>query len=144
MPDIEDLHAGLEAYLRADPALVTAAPGGIWFDLAPQKAAGVFIVVRVQAGTRDTTHDRAGYEAVRYSITAVGQTTQGLAVVDAAKRIRARLEGQVFPMFPVAGYQVIRCAIDTAFGPVAFVQPDGELRWQHRGRIWDVWVAPLN
>lgn len=141
-PDLEDLHAGLEAWLRTDPLLAPLAPGGVWFEQIPQTApAGVAIVLRVQAGQKVQTHDRGGYEIVRYSVmaAAMGVTgSPGAAVTAAAKRVRARLEGQAFP---ATGYGVIGCEIDESFDPIAYTEFDGHRWWQMRGRVWQVTAA---
>lgn len=142
-PDLEDLHAGLEAYLRTDASLQALAPAGVWFERIPQTLPGVGVVYRLQAGERVQTHDRGGYEIVRYSVLAVGQGetgSPGLSVVAAAKRIRRVLEGQTFD---AAGYAVVGVEIDPFFDPVAYTEYDGARWWQFRGRIWQITAAQV-
>jgi hypothetical protein len=142
-PDLEDLHAGLEAYLRADATLATLAPGGVWFDVKPQTAPdGVTVIYRLQAGDKVQTHDRAGYEVVRYSVVATGMGQTGsiaAAVTAAAKRVRALLEGQTFE---AVGYSPM-CEIDGDFDPILQSEYDGQRWWQMRGRVWKVTAALL-
>jgi hypothetical protein len=139
MPDNEDLDAGLEAFLRADTTLTSLAPGGVWFDFLPQGVTGVAVLYRIQAGDIAPTHDRRGHEGVIYQITACRRDTSAVGVVAAAKRIRALLEGA---RFDVTGYVVVSCELYTEAGPVRFVEPDGDQRIHHRGRIWEIRIAP--
>lgn len=147
MAEAVDLHAGLEAYLRADAALAMLAPGGVHFDVGPAGETRPFVLYRVQAGERVTTHDRGGFEQIRYSVTGVvpplettaGRHSRGAEAAAIARRLGVLLEGA---RFAAAGWTVTRCEIDPHFGPIALKEVDGDRVWQHRGRIWDVWATP--
>ncbi len=136
MPDSEAIDSGLDAYLRADATLKELAPGGVWMDAAPQGETRVFVVWSIQDSDDSRTHDRGGFETVRYVIKAVGLESTAANVVAVSKRLRSVLEGATFP---VAGYTIRRVERDQR---IAYVELDGDRRWQHRGAVWDVWAAP--
>lgn len=136
MPDSENIDAGLESYLRSDVTLQALCPGGVYLGAAPQNVSHPFIVWFLQTSADDRTHDRGGYETALYEVKAVGQGTEAATVAAASRRLRALLEGA---SWPVDGYTIVRCEREQR---IAYVELDGDRRWQHRGALWDVWAAP--
>jgi len=139
--DIEALDVGLEAYLRADAPLRALAVGGVWFDLAPQAVIAPYVIYRLQSpGAMEPTHDAGGFDRCIYQVSAVDRSGSAATAIAIARRLRQLLTGA---RFLVQGWEVIRCERWEPGPRIAFVEPDGDQRLQHRGALWDIWVAPL-
>jgi hypothetical protein len=139
IPYVGKVHKGLRQFLKSDAALQSLASGGVAWDLPKQTTTGVFVLIRLQGGSRWNTHDRGGYVRLLYQVTAVEQGESGVAADAAAERLHDLLLGQ---RWPVADFAIIRCEPDPDFEPIALTEPDGDRRWQHRGEIWEVFAAP--
>lgn len=141
MPDSEAVDRGLEAFLRQDSALGALIGGTgnnarVFMGALAQGTIGPAVVWMVQGGLDNRTHDRRGYEATVYEVKGVGQSTSATQVVQVSQRLRQLLEGA---SFDVDGYEVIRCE---RVGRIAYPELDGDLRWHHRGALWEVFAAP--
>ena len=82
------LTASLQAYLAADTALITAAPGGVWVDPGPQSVTEPFVLI-VPTGGDD---QGCGIDLVTYEVTAVARPSSVAGVRTAAARIDTLLD----------------------------------------------------
>lgn len=138
-PDTSDVDDAIIQFLQADPELQTLMPDGVVWDLALQDATAFIVISQIH---HLDTHVQGSLvpavEQIRYLVKAVHQSTSGLTVKEAARRIRTLLSGAALE---VPGYGVMR--IDRA-ERVRYTELDQQTlaRWQHRGGQYDVWVTP--
>jgi hypothetical protein len=125
----------LLAKLQGTAAVTTAAPGGVYQDVAPHGIAQPFVIVSLQAHTDEYSQGGGHIEIGRYLVKAVGQGTQSATVASAAAAIHAALQNAALT---ITGYTPMLCHREER---VRYVEVDGSQRWQHRGGIYAVWAA---
>jgi Protein of unknown function (DUF3168) len=127
--------AALITTLQGAPAVTSAAPGGVYWDVAPEGTTFPVVIINLQQ--HDDAYEMAeGHsEDGRYLVKAVGIGSNATAVAVAADAIQATLQDQL--LF-VPGYDLMVCHREER---VRFVEVDGATRYQHRGGIYLVGVS---
>lgn len=138
MPDSGAVDAAIVARLAGDATLMGLMTDGVYFDVA---ASGKTKFVIVSLTTSFDDHEFCGtaFEEVTYLVKAVTLGTSGAEVRAAAARIHALLQGV---QLTVAGYTnaLLRRTEYVRYTEVDDV--DNDIRWQHRGGRYEVWVSP--
>jgi hypothetical protein len=136
VPNTAAIDQALIALLANDATLTAAAPGGIYRDIAPQKAATPFIIVSQMAHEDQYQLGAQAFEHVRYIVKAVDQSTTGSAAQTAASRIHTILQDSTLT---ATGYGSLLVQREER---IAYVEPedDSDRRWQHRGGMYYVMV----
>jgi hypothetical protein len=140
--DTEEIDEGLVTLLNADAQLLALAPGGAWWELAPQGTEPPFVIVTQE------DHDDIGaqpsadaFEHVTYGVQIMAPATSGAAsgtnVDAAAARVKALLHHQTFV---ATGYSV---GLVQRTKRTKELVVDGDRLWQIRGGIYEVWAAPV-
>ena len=132
MPSTSALDAALVSKLSGDATLTTLAPGGVYWDMAPQGIATPFVVI-TQMSHGDAYSLRAqAYEEITYLVKAVDANTSGVSAQNAADRIHTLLQDATLT---VPGY---RSLLVQRSERVRYVELDDESdrRWQHRGGLY--------
>jgi hypothetical protein len=132
---VSAVDVALMSKLQGAAAVTSAAPGGVYQDVAPHGIAEPFVIVTLQAHTDDYATDGGHHEVGRYLVKAVGQGTQSAAVASAAAAIHAALQDVTLT---IAGYSHMLCHREER---IRYVEVDGAVRWQHRGGIYAVWAS---
>lgn len=139
------LDAAVVAKLLGDTALMAKCTDGIYFDTAPQGKTR-FVLVSLQDSHTERMENGIAYEVPVYLVKAVIQDTSGLDANTAAARIDALLEnnGQGGSLGTVVGYGIMTTGrIDDGWRVrYTEVDEDKDLRWQHRGGLYEIWAAP--
>lgn len=125
----------LVAKLQGSAAVTSAAPGGIYQDVAPHGVAEPFVIVTLQAHTDEYSTSNGHLEVGRYLVKAVGQGEHSLAVATAAAAIHAALQNQAIS---ATGYTSMECHREER---IRYVEVDGAVRYQHRGGIYAIWES---
>jgi hypothetical protein len=125
----------LLAKLQGASALTSAAPGGVYQDVAPHGIAEPFVIVSLQAHEDVDEQGSDGFEIGRYLVKAVGQGTQSASVAVAAQAIHAALQKTTLT---IAGMTPMLCHREER---VRYVEEDGPVRYQHMGGIYAVWAS---
>lgn len=136
MPSTSAVDAALIAKLSGDATLTTLAPGGIYWDMAPQGVAMPFLIVS-QIDHVDAYAMRSqAYEEIGYLVKAVDANTSGTAAQNAADRVQTLLQDTTLAP---TGY---RTFLVQRRERVRYVEIDDESdrRYQHRGGIYDVFA----
>jgi hypothetical protein len=134
---VDPIEEAVITALRADSTLDTLAPGGVWQDIAPPNCGEPFVIVTLQAHseTYEQTETTA-FETGHVLVKAVGQYTTRAAVKAAAARIYAILQHATIT---ISGGYAMDCSREER---IAYVEPDGPMRWQHAGGIYQVMADP--
>jgi len=120
MIEVTRLLRWLSTTLKGDSALMSAAPGGIHFGVAPQGS--VYPLVRV---LYDAADDLLGLGAARLwadgdlAVVVIGQTGSPLALEAAADRIDALLHGASATLDPAMIYSIVRVRAICRTAPAA-------------------------
>lgn len=138
MADSSAVDAALVAKLLGDATLMAMVPDKVYFDVAPPNATK-FVIVS-QEGHEDTyaMPEADAFERFSYLVKAVIQGTGSAEVSSAAARIHTLLHhGTLSP----TGYAVMTIERTQR---IRYLEVDdaANVRWQHRGGIYDVWVSP--
>jgi hypothetical protein len=130
--------AAVIAALAGDAALLTLAPDGVFRDVAPANATR-FVVVQQQTH-EDVEGFRAPvYEVFQYRITARILETTGGDADAAADRIHALLQDAPLT---VAGYTWMSTLRVERVRLTEIDAIDSDLRWQHAGGDYEIFVSP--
>lgn len=127
--------AWLESVLRNDAPLKTAAPGGVWADVAPEGAATPIPspwVVWFQTSGVDARAVGSGPRLVTdlvFEVRATGREANYATLKPAAERLDALLEAQRNVVVAGLG-RVIECH---RVEPVRFTENDGGVLYRHLG-----------
>lgn len=137
MPDSSDVDAAVVSRLLHDVTLAGLLPDGVYWDVAAHGKTRFVIVSQVIH--EDTPMLQAdAYEVFTYLVKAVELTTSGANIGAAAARIQTLLNNATFP---VTGYGLMS---SHRIERVRYTEVDDEnadLRWQHRGGRYEVWVS---
>jgi hypothetical protein len=120
--------------LQGASAVTTAAPGGVYWDVAPS---GVpFPLVIISLHQHEDVYEMAGrHEVGRYLVKAVGTGTNSAPVAAASAAIDATLHDQ---QLTIAGHTHMTCFREER---VRYSEEDGAQKFQHNGGIYAVWVS---
>jgi hypothetical protein len=121
--------------LQGAPAVTAAAPGGVYWDVAPDGVPLPVVILNLQAHSDEYSMAGGLHEIGRYLVKAVGTGTNSSAVAAASDAIHATLQGQ---QFTVSGYSLMTCHREER---VRYVEVDGATRYQHRGGIYALWAS---
>lgn len=135
--DTAEVDKALLAKLLADSTLTSLMTDGIYFDVAPQGAKNFVIISQM---SHEDSYDLGGqaYERILYLVKAVGQATNVTNVKTAAARIQTLLQDGTLN---ATGYLLMYMRRSERVAKPE-VDQDSDLRWQHRGGLYDVWVQP--
>lgn len=135
---IADVNAALIATLAGDAAL-TAILGGahVYLNLAPQGLTK-FVLLRLDNHRDERMFGGTAFEVATYLVKAVIQATDLSAVIAAAARVNALLDGQSLTLTNY-GLMAMRRVEHIEFGEV----DDVNRAWQHGGGVYEVWVSPV-
>jgi hypothetical protein len=122
--------------LRNDATLTALAPGGVYRDDAPENVVDaaitdpdeVFGVVTLQSALTKHAFETPAQEENRYLVKFVSPSNAPTVAQSAADRAET-----VLAALSVTGYGVTCSRREER---IAYVEPDGPVRWQHRGVIW--------
>jgi hypothetical protein len=137
-PYASDIDQAIVARLATDAELAALLPDGVWVDVPPIGAQRYAIVSLIDHDDVDQLQTTA-YEVFSYLIKAVALHTSGADVVrSASSRMHDLLQGA-----PIAapGYAPMACR-RTQYLRTTEVDDVTDVRWQHRGGYYDVWVSP--
>jgi hypothetical protein len=142
-PAISSLDAAVVAQLAQDPdvlAFVGPAPGGVYFDVAPEGADRyVVVVLENYSVLRAMPGGVVVLETCTYAIRAWAQDVSAQAVEAAALAIRRALERDDYP---ITGYTLKRSQHVDYLRKNAVDDTTGRT-WQNFGGRYDVQAAPL-
>lgn len=156
MADSSDVDAAIVAMLRADPALMTLMPDGVFMDEAGKSivaggSAKRFVLVSLVDEHDEPQFGGRAFEDGLYLVKAValsvinGAPLPSTTMAAAAARIDDLLDPQP-PLPPatltVPGYGVMVTRRDSRVRSTEVDEVDSAIRWQHRGGRYQVMVAP--
>lgn len=143
LPDSSDVDAAVIAALRADAALATLAPDGVWWDVPPQAAQRfviVSLVISQDLAAFGPASERRIREQILYLVKSVLPGADGTSSKAAALRIDRVLEDQPLTITGFEHLATYRTERVRATEPDPI---DPSTRWQHRGGRYRVEVAPI-
>jgi hypothetical protein len=126
----------LVSRLSADAALTTAAPGGVWWELAPQDAAVPYVVITLAEDVDEQIFRGTAYQATQYAIEAMDDSPSSSGVMTAYDRIHALLQD---PTLTITGYTLLKCIRRRRYRSVI---EDGDQRIQQCGGVYELWAQP--
>ena len=139
MSDASNVDAALLATLSGDATLAGLMPDGVFFDIAPPNKTRFVIVSQV---IYEDTHamGETAYEMGLYLVKAVARDDgQGSPVKAAAARIHALLHQQDLT---ITGYSHMVTLREERVRYTEVDSVDHDVRWQHRGGRYAIWVSP--
>lgn len=138
MADSSNVDAAIVAALKADTALAALMTDGVFVDVGPGGAERL-VIVSLLAHEDVYVFEGGAWEQCTYLVKAVARATSGVDLKAAAARIQAVL--QDVPL-TITGYShmLTRRAERIRYTEVA--DDDRDMRWQHRGGQYEVWVSP--
>jgi hypothetical protein len=122
--------------LSADAALTAAAPGGVWWELAPQDAATPYVVITLAEDIDEQVFRGTAYEVTQYAIEAMDDNPSADGVAAAYDRIHALMQD---PVFAISGYTLLKCLRRRRYRSVI---EDGDQRIQQLGSVYELWAQP--
>lgn len=131
------LTAALQQMLAADSALITACPGGVWVDPAPDGVTQPFVVLEQTFGYDEGVGGGPRHSRVTYEISAVAPAAQVAAVRTAAARLDALLDYEL-GYTALTGYRVLGCRRSA---PVDVALEETSGRWVQVGGEYTLWVT---
>jgi hypothetical protein len=137
-PDLSDVDAALIAYLSADATLMGLLPHGVYWDLATLGATKYCLVSQLAHDDEGTIDAGIAWDRITYLVKGVIQGSSGTEVKQAAHRIYELLQDA---RFPITGYELTLCERTERVRYVE-VEESTDVRWQHRGGQYEVWVSP--
>ena len=133
-----DIEAAVIATLLADAPLMALCPDGVFYDLAASGKTNV-VIVKLMAHRIESQFDGRAYEVSTYLVKAVERGTGSARTKAAAARIDALLDGG---SLTVPGYDLMQIETTEYVRYTEADPDDADARWQHRGILIDIWVAP--
>jgi hypothetical protein len=126
----------LVSRLSTDAALTIAAPGGVWWELAPQDAAVPYVVITLAEDVDEQVFRGTAYQAAQYAIEAMDDNPSSDGVMTAYDRIHALLQDQALT---ITGYTLLKCIRRRRYRSVI---EDGDQRIQQCGGVYELWAQP--
>lgn len=136
--DASAVDAAICALLAADPALAAAMPDGVWMDVAAPGSQQFVIVALLDHGQESLLEQGTAWEIYTYLIKAVSLGTSGQAVKTAAARIHELIQNA---SINAVGYADMRAS---RIERIRYTEVDeaSDIRWQHRGGHYELWMIP--
>lgn len=138
MADSSAVDAALVALLSGDATLAALMTDGVFFDIA-QSGATKFVVISQVIHEDDYTFSGSFVERFTFLVKAVERSTSGTTVKTAAARIHTLLQDATLT---VTGYGSMLCRRQERVRYTEVDEIDRDIRWQHRGGRYEVWVNP--
>lgn len=126
----------LVSRLSSDAVLTTAAPGGVWWELAPQDAAVPYIVITLAEDIDEQVFRGTAYQVAQYAIEAMDDNPSSDGVTTAYDRIHVLMQD---PALMITGYTLLKCIRRRRYRSVI---EDGDQRVQQLGGIYELWAQP--
>jgi hypothetical protein len=138
MADPSDVDAALLAKLTGDTTLMGLMTDGVHLDVAPSGKTK-FVILSLSTHEDDYVFEGSAFERSQYIVKAVERSNSGTNVKAAAARIHALLQDVALT---ITGYthSMTRRAERIRYTEVD--ELDADIRWQHRGGRYDVFVSP--
>ena len=138
--DASGVDAALLARLASDATLAAMMPDGVYFDIAAPGSTAFVIVSLMAHETEYQLQQETAWEIYTYMVKAVTIGTSGLSAKAAADRIHELLQNaELHP----DGYYDMRCQRTERLRNTE-VDEASDARWQHRGGLYEIWVAEDN
>lgn len=138
MPDSSAVDAAVVGRLLGDATLTGLMPDGVYFDVGGKDATRFVLVSQVDEDDIEMQGGDA-FERFLYLVKAVEKSTTGANVLAAAARIQTLLNGTTYA---VTGYTLARSKRVARVRYTEIDDADPDIRWQHRGGRYEVWVSP--
>lgn len=137
--DTFDIDAAIITLLQSDAQLTALMPDGVWFGDARSGATRFVMVSQIDHEDEAEFQDVA-WELVIYQVKAVHQSTSPVDVKAAAKRFQALLltPHAIAPL----NYALMTVRRRTRVRYTERDPANADLRWQHGGAQYEVWVQP--
>ena len=139
MPDSSAVDAAIVAKLAGDATLMALTPHGVYFDLAPEGSSAFVLVAQLTHHEEPLLQGKTAWEEFTYLVKAVAPGSSADVAKAAAARIHEVLEDAL--LMP-DGYVDMRCARVERIRAQE-IDDINELRWNHRGGHYEVWVTPV-
>lgn len=125
------------AKLLNDSTLQAITTDGVFFDVA-KHGSTKFVIVSQMAHADEDEFRETAFERFTYLVKAVTLSTTGADVKTAADRIQTLLHNGTLT---VAGYT---CMSMRRTERIRYTEVDesNDLRWQHRGGLYEIWADP--
>ena len=139
-PDIAVGDAALVAILSGDPTLQSLLPDGVYIDVAPAGKTRVVLVSQIAHQDTEGLGLSSLYQRSVYAVKAVVLAKSPVVADQAAYRIHTLLHGA--GLGTLDGYTHMSTL---RVGRIRFAQPDAtdaDLRWQHSGAHYEIFVSP--
>ena len=138
MPDSSAIDAAVIQRLSSDATLTSLMPDGVYWDIAPH-GKNRFVKVSLVIHEDEAMLQGDAYERVTYRVLAVELATSGSNSIAAAARINTLLHNATFA---VTGYGLMACHRIERHRVTEADEENADVRWQHRGGDYEVWVSP--
>lgn len=137
--DSSDVDAAIVAKLADDATLAGLLPDGVFIDIAPSGKKR-FAIVSLAAHEDEYIFAETAYEKSTYLVKAVAlDAGQGTPVKAAAQRIQELMQ---FVTLDIPGYQHMLTRREERVRYTEVDSENPEIRWQHRGGRFAVFVSP--
>lgn len=138
MADPSSVDAAVVAKLRGDATLLALMTDGVYVDIAPNGKTK-FVIVSLVVHFDEYVFEGSAFEQSVYLVKAVAREVDTSAVITAAARIHTLLQDVALT---ITGYThgLTRRSERVRYTEVDDLNPD--IRWQHRGGRYDVFVSP--
>lgn len=127
--------AAVVAKLQGDATLATLAPGGVYHEMAPEKARTPYVVVILESHEDVHEFGGAAYENATYQVMAIDKADDAAAANAAYNRVHAVLSSAL----TVSGFTVMDLV---RIGRVRAAERDGSVIWRFVGGRYRVQVDP--
>uniref|UniRef100_A0A6M3JPL6 Uncharacterized protein n=1 Tax=viral metagenome TaxID=1070528 RepID=A0A6M3JPL6_9ZZZZ len=138
--DSSAVDAAVVAKLAGDSTLLALMTDGVFVDIAGKDDTR-FVIVSQASHFDDYVFDGRVVETFSYLVKAVDRSTSGATVKTAAARIDTLLQDVALTISGY-GHLLTRRSERVRYTEVDSV--DQDIRWQHRGGLYQVVVAPLS
>jgi hypothetical protein len=135
--DSSDVDAALSAKLLGDATLMALMPDGVYFDVASKNATR-FVLLSLLTHEDNYQFGGEAWEVFTYLVKAVALNTSGGDVKTAAQRIHTLLQDGTLS---ATGYGLMRMQRTERLRITEVDEANNDIRWQHRGGHYEVWVA---
>jgi hypothetical protein len=140
MSDSSDVDAAVVTKLSGDATLMALTTDGVFMDVSASGETK-FVIVSQVAHEDDYVFDGRVWETFTYLIKAVDRSTSGATVKTAAARIDTLLQDVALTITGY-GHLLTRRTERVRYTEVDSV--DADIRWQHRGGLYQVVAAPTS
>lgn len=136
--DASAVDAAICELLAADAQLAASMPDGVWMDVAAPGSQQFVIVALLDHGQESQLEQGTAWEIFTYLIKGVSLGSSGQAVKTAAARIHELMQHATIN---ASGYADMRCA---RIERIRYTEVDeaSDIRWQHRGGHYELWLIP--